>query len=88
MTSNTPRTFDFITPLTIETTNLFCGNLRCVGNAWKDDDGFDYEITAITFDGRDIFGLYEYDHHMRAGFSIDVHKAVLSHCEYLFPVGI
>jgi hypothetical protein len=65
---------------------IFCGNLRCVGNAWRDEDGFNYEITAITFDDANVFGLYEFDHHMRNGFSTDVHKAVLSHCEWLFDV--
>lgn len=90
-----PKPFDFLTPLTILCTGSpkFCGNLHISGNAWKADPregdpaAIVWDITAITFEGSNIFGLYEFDKHMRAGFSIDVDKAVCDHCEGLWPVG-
>lgn len=79
------KPFDFELPL--NTGAIYQGKLRISGNAWPDDNGFDYEVTAITFDGANVFGLYEYDNSMRNGFSTDVHSAVLDHCQLLWPVG-
>lgn len=87
------KPFDFITPLTIEP-NTFAGNLRISGNAWRGQskptlpelkpDEFEWEITGVTYNGQNIFDLWQWDDFNYGRLSILVDKVVANHCELLF----